>query len=353
VQKLASVIDPPPAFTLHVPHPHSLCCNKHSTISTICYIQIPALFHAIQAPPFSSTLFHLPSLSRNQLDKTSTSTACNKMVKFYSTSYSYDYSFPAVSLAYFLRYPNPHSTHVLSTDVIDREYDPDTQRLTTVRLHLKRSKLPTAILKLLPRSLIGAGEDGDSQSYILETTVVDVKEGWMQAESRNLEWTGVLSVIEKQVFRRHAIESLPKLSPAPDLYSNQLSQKTDVITTVTLQSRIGENLRRRKAQKQAEAEAAEEEAPPAKMGFFKSWAASPMQRSIEVIGLRRAEKSQPKAKEGMTVVLERLRQGGLVAVLEGMRRDRELMFTGGPAWTFPTSTRDDKSPTVNIDVGNE
>ncbi|KAI4724221.1 hypothetical protein E4T49_08046 [Aureobasidium sp. EXF-10728] len=251
------------------------------------------------------------------------------MVKFYSTSYSYDYSFPAVSLAYFLRYPNPYSTHVLSTDVISREYDPDTQRLTTVRLHLKKSKLPPAILKLLPRSIMGGAENGDSQAYILETTVVDVKEGWMEAESRNLEWTGVLSVIEKQVFRRQALESQAKLSAAVDLYGQQPSQRTDVTTTVTLQSRIGENIRRRKAQRQAEAEAIEEEAPPAKLGFFKSWAASPMQRSIEVIGLRRAEKSQPKAKEGMQVVLERLRQGGLVAVLEGMRQDRELMFAGG------------------------
>ncbi|KAI5195897.1 hypothetical protein E4T39_08030 [Aureobasidium subglaciale] len=256
-------------------------------------------------------------------------TACNKMVKFYSTSYSYDYSFPAVSLAYFLRYPNPYSTHVLSTDVISREYDPDTQRLTTVRLHLKKSKLPAAILKLLPRSIMGGAENGDSQAYILETTVVDAKEGWMEAESRNLEWTGVLSVIEKQVFRRKALDSQPKLAASVDLYGQQSSQRTDVTTTVTLQSRIGENIRRRKAQRQAEAEAVEEEAPPAKMGFFKSWAASPMQRSIEVIGLRRAEKSQPKAKEGMKVVLERLRQGGLVAVLEGMRQDRELMFVGG------------------------
>lgn len=275
------------------------------------------------------------------------------MVKFYSSSYSYDYSFPAVSLAYFLRYPNPYSTHVLSTDVISREYDPDTQRLTTVRLHLKRSKLPPAILKLLPRSILGAGDNGDSQSYILETTTVDAKEGWMEAESRNLEWTGVLSVIEKQVFRRQAIESQPRLSATVDSYGQQASQKTDVTTTVTLQSRIGENIRRRKAQKQAEAEAAEEEAPPAKLGFFKSWAASPMQRSIEVIGLRRAEKSQPKAKEGMTVVLERLRQGGLVAVLEGMRQDRELMFDGGQAWTYPNGSVHDKSLIVNIDAGED
>ena len=41
------------------------------------------------------------------------------------------------------------------------------------------------------------------------------------------------------------------------------------------------------------------------------------------MGLKRAHRSQPNAKEGMLVVLERLRTGGLVAVLEGRRRDYE------------------------------
>src|SRR5262249_5738193 len=124
------------------------------------------------------------------------------MVKFYSSNDVYPYSFPAVTLAYFLRYPNPYATHVLSTDTIARHYDPVKQQLTTVRWHLKRSKLPTAVLKLLPKSLLGASAAGDTQSYILEKSVVDIKEGLMDTESRNLEWTGVLSVIERQEFRR-------------------------------------------------------------------------------------------------------------------------------------------------------
>jgi 4-amino-4-deoxychorismate lyase len=124
------------------------------------------------------------------------------MVKFYSSTEQYPYPFPAVTLAYFLRYPNPYSTHVLSTDTIARSFDPETQRLTTIRLHLKRSKLPGAVLKLLPRSLLGASATGDTQSFILEKSVVDVKEGWMDTESRNLEWTGVLSVVERQKFMR-------------------------------------------------------------------------------------------------------------------------------------------------------
>lgn len=242
------------------------------------------------------------------------------MVKFYATSYSYDYSFPAVSLAYFLRYPNPYSTHVVSTDVIERSFDNATQRLTTVRLHLKKSKLPTAVLKLVPRSLMGGNDTGDSQAYILERSVVDIKEGWMHTESRNLEWTGILSVVECQNFTRTSpLPSDSGLSLDP---LKTARESTDVNISVALRSHIGENLRRRRARMAAN------EDEPAKVGFFKSWTTGSIQRSIESIGLRRAEGAQPKAKEGMKVVLERLRQGGLVGVLEGMRRDRELMFAG-------------------------
>ncbi|TKX20912.1 PRELI-like family protein [Elsinoe australis] len=258
------------------------------------------------------------------------------MVKFYSASFGYDYSFPAVSLAYFLRYPNPYSTHVESTDVIERSFDDATQRVTTVRLHLKKSKLPAAVLKILPRSLMGGSEEGDSKAYILERSVVDIKEGWMRTESRNLEWTGVLSVIESQNFKRdgHAIWDVvngqKQITTEPE--------RTGVTTTVALRSHIGENLRRRRA-RMAETAAQNAEDGKERMGFFKSWTTGSIQRSIEAIGLRRAEGAQPKAAEGMKVVLERLRQGGLVAVLDGMRKDRELMFASqaGPNFVPPPS----------------
>ncbi|KAI9690751.1 MAG: hypothetical protein M1820_009848 [Bogoriella megaspora] len=259
------------------------------------------------------------------------------MVKFYSTSYSYDYSFPAVSLAYFLRYPNPYSSHVLSTDILDRSFDPLSQQLKTTRLHLKRSKIPSAVLKILPRSFLGANPNGQSQSFILETSVVDIKDGWMETESRNVEWTGVLSVIEKQVYRRRsgpAIEGFASrvanraAAAAAGEQQLQMSEHTDVDSTVMLQSRLGEarrKKRRREAADRAAAAAAVvdegEEEVPAKQGFFKSWSTGPIQRSIELIAFRRTEGSQPKAKEGMKVVLERLRQGGIMAVLDGMHKD--------------------------------
>ncbi|KAF2084318.1 hypothetical protein K490DRAFT_59740 [Saccharata proteae CBS 121410] len=250
------------------------------------------------------------------------------MVKFYSSSYDYAYPFPAVTLAYFLRYPNPYSTHVISTDTISRHFDPEKQELHTVRLHLKRSKLPSAVLSILPRGLLGASANGDSQSYILERSTVNVKEGWMDTESRNLEFTGVLSVVERQRFSRpessHPFRGCEKTAQSHGLLPLEGDETTDVSTTVTLHSRIGERLRKTRdaAMKSAAPEAVDED-PKEKVSFFRQWSQAGIQRSIESIGLKRAERSQPNAKEGMKIVLQRMRQGGLVAVLDGMRQDRE------------------------------
>lgn len=252
-------------------------------------------------------------------------------MKFFENIFTYDYSFPAVSLAYFLRYPNPYSRHVLTTDVIDRYVDPKTQRLHTTRLHLKRSKVPSGILKLLPKGI--GGSDNSGQSYILETTVVDIKEGWMKTESRNMEWTGILSVVEKQFYQRHpgeeAGQSLDGLS-----MDGKKSEKTTVKTTVTFISRFGQGKllgSRKKAKSTGDQVAeAEEEAP--KRGFFTSLSTAGIQRTIELIGVKRTREAVLKSKQGMNVVLERLRHGGIVGVLEGMRQDREAAFGPDGPW---------------------
>ncbi|KAL6705026.1 hypothetical protein ACN47E_007429 [Coniothyrium glycines] len=273
------------------------------------------------------------------------------MVKFYSSNETYSYPFPAVTLAYFLRYPNPYSTHVLSTDTIARHYDAEAQRLTTIRLHLKRSKLPSAVLKLLPRSFLGASDGGDTQSFILEKSIVDIKEGWMETESRNLEWTGVLSVVERQTFRR-PLESKPwqqgmdasvqrhtgflnfSSSKGGSAKVEDSGETTDVTSSVTLHSHIGETWKKKR---EAAREGAAEDQPQ-KMGFLRAWGTAALQRNIEKIGLTRAQRSQPNAREGMKVVLERMREGGLVGVLEGMRQDREAILAGRPLAVPP---RDD------------
>lgn len=258
------------------------------------------------------------------------------MVKFYSSNYSYDYSFSAVSLAYFLRYPNPYSRHVASTDTIDRRYDPDTQRLTSVRLHLKRSRMPPAVVKLLPKSYLGAAADGSTQSFILETSVVDVNEGWMETESRNLDWNNVLSVIERQTYRRPPLSSATAAEiedfKRTGVIAHMDDEKTDVETSVALKSRIGEQIRKRRARWGEQANSTSvagasesiDDEPSVKQGWFSSWSSGAARSAIEAISLQRTERSQPKAQKGMSVVLARLREGGLEAVFEGMKQDREI-----------------------------
>jgi 4-amino-4-deoxychorismate lyase len=237
------------------------------------------------------------------------------MVKFYESSYSYDYSFPAVTLAYFLRYPNPYSTHVLSTDTISRTIDERTGQLQTTRIHRKSSRLPPAVLKLLPKSVLGNVSGGRSESYILETSTIDVKEGWMRTESKNLDWTGILSVVEKQEYRRQ----IPVEEEHDELGVG--SGTTGVVTTVMFRSRLGDRLRAR-ATRKGESSVVEGEDEPRK-SFLASWSTSGIQRSIEAIASRKTENQLGKSKAGMMVVLERLRRGGLVGVLDGMRKDRE------------------------------
>ncbi|KAI9827324.1 MAG: hypothetical protein M1826_006429 [Phylliscum demangeonii] len=281
------------------------------------------------------------------------------MVKVYENRYSYDYPFPAVTLAYFLRYPNPYSKHVLSTDVIDSYVDPFTSRLHTVRLHLKRSRIPPAVLKLLPRSILGSMGTHGGQSYILESSIVDVKEGWMQTESKNMEWTGVLSVVENQVYSRSSLERATDDGRLDPSFTSALPDgpaRTDVQTTITFRSRLGEGRLARQMKPPSGASPSmssdgDEEEATARKGLFSSWSRSSMQRSIELISLRRTRDHLSKSTDGMKIVLERLRKGGVVGVLEGMKRDREAAFGQEGRWrrTWRKGIQDDQEEALSVD----
>lgn len=139
----------------------------------------------------------------------------------------------------------------------------------------------------------------------------------MKTESKNLDWTGILSVVERQQYERRV----------PDDESDDFSVgagTTGVVTTVMFRSRLGDRLRARARKGETSAADADDEVP--KRGFLANWSTSGIQRSIEAIASRKTENQLGNSKEGMKIVLERLRNGGLVGVLEGMRKDRELVL---------------------------
>ncbi|KAI5925156.1 MSF1-domain-containing protein [Camillea tinctor] len=266
------------------------------------------------------------------------------MVLTHTTNHTYSHPFPTVTLAFFLRYYspqlNPFSSHVLSTDTISSHVDPATGRLHTTRLHLKKSRMPSAVMKLLPSSVTGGA--GDKSSYVLETSVVDIKEGWMQTESRNLNFTGVLSVIEQQ---RYATSPPEQTAPTAYIESGEaayaaatdtstpittttpvvaamprsLSPNTYVTTTFSYRSTLGSSKKPDRSVL-AYTDNGDEGGSRRFGGWISGWGANRIQRSIESIASNKTDDHLIKSRDGMRIVLERLRNNGVVAVLRELRR---------------------------------
>lgn len=112
-------------------------------------------------------------------------------MKWYSQSFSYDDPWSTVALAYFLRYPNPHASHILSCDVISRTPTPE-GTLRTSRLILKRGILP----KWAPRGIISRAE-----SWVIEESEVDPENKTVKCVTRNLDHVKVLQVVESVVLK--------------------------------------------------------------------------------------------------------------------------------------------------------
>lgn len=107
-------------------------------------------------------------------------------MKFFSQTFTYDDPWPIVSLAFFLRYPNPYASHVISCDVVARE---PTERgtLRTTRLLLKRGALP----RWAPKGIVSRTE-----SWILEESEVDPFGRTVHCTTRNLDHIKVMQATE-------------------------------------------------------------------------------------------------------------------------------------------------------------
>lgn len=107
-------------------------------------------------------------------------------MKFFSQTFTYDDPWPIVSLAFFLRYPNPYAAHVISCDVVARE---PTERgtLRTTRLLLKRGALP----RWAPKGIVSRTE-----SWIIEESEVDPFGRTVHCSTRNLDHVKVMQATE-------------------------------------------------------------------------------------------------------------------------------------------------------------
>ena len=109
------------------------------------------------------------------------------MVKFYESSTVFQYNWQQVAQAFWKRYPNPHSSHVLSEDTIFREVKDN--KLYTKRILTKTNRVPKWGERFISNAKVG----------IIEESIVDPQTQTLTTYTRNVGYTKVMSVVEKVV----------------------------------------------------------------------------------------------------------------------------------------------------------
>ena len=103
-------------------------------------------------------------------------------------------SWSIVALAFFLRYPNPYASHVISCDVISRDHTP-LGSLVTTRLILKKGAMP----RWFPKGIVSRAE-----SWVIEESEVDPYGKVVRCVTKNLDHVKVMQVEESICFAQNA-----------------------------------------------------------------------------------------------------------------------------------------------------
>ncbi|XP_030643849.1 PRELI domain-containing protein 1, mitochondrial-like [Chanos chanos] len=115
------------------------------------------------------------------------------MVKYFFNETDIKSKWDHVFSAFWQRYPNPFSTHVLTEDVVFRKVTEDHQ-LVTRRLLTKTNRLPRWAERFFPTNL-------SRSVYILEDSVVDPINKRLTTYTWNLNHTTLMTVRERCVFQ--------------------------------------------------------------------------------------------------------------------------------------------------------
>uniref|UniRef100_A0A3Q3J1J7 PRELI/MSF1 domain-containing protein n=1 Tax=Monopterus albus TaxID=43700 RepID=A0A3Q3J1J7_MONAL len=97
-----------------------------------------------------------------------------------------------VLAAFWRRYPNPYSTHVLTEDVLYREVTPSNHLLSR-RLLTKTNRLPGWAEHVFPRHMARA-------VYVLEDSIVDPHAHTLITKTWNLNHNKLMTVVERCLF---------------------------------------------------------------------------------------------------------------------------------------------------------
>jgi len=136
------------------------------------------------------------------------------MVHFFSQSITYDHNWATVNHGVWQKYPNPHSGHVVSVDVLDRSVDPVTGILRTERVLGCKQAAPRWVVKLL---------GGSDDAFVREVSFVDPRTSRTTVTSVNLSLSQYITVLETITYEPSA---------------SHPTSKTDFRQTAEIQSRM-------------------------------------------------------------------------------------------------------------------
>ncbi|XP_033940293.1 PRELI domain containing 1b [Pseudochaenichthys georgianus] len=118
------------------------------------------------------------------------------MVKYFCSNADIRSTWDHVVAAFWQRYPNPFSTHVLTEDVVYREVTADHQLLSR-RLLMKTNRLPRWAERIFPSGMSRC-------VYIIEDSIVDPVNRKLTTYTWNLNHTTLMSVEERCIFQDSA-----------------------------------------------------------------------------------------------------------------------------------------------------
>ncbi|KAG2155470.1 PRELI-like family-domain-containing protein [Suillus clintonianus] len=188
-------------------------------------------------------------------------------MKFFSQSFLYDDPWSIVSLAFFLRYPNPYAAHVISCDVIDR-HQTESGSLLTTRLILKRGALP----RWAPQGIISRAE-----SWVIEESEVDPFGKVVRCRTKNLDHVKVMQVEETQLFEQNEEGYVSLIRHTRPALTAVSSSRTVQTTEAYITSKFG-------------------------------WG---MTKRIESHGLARFKAHVQRSRQGVSLILDLIRQARL------------------------------------------
>ncbi|KAI8882554.1 MSF1-domain-containing protein [Backusella circina FSU 941] len=113
------------------------------------------------------------------------------MVKIYQHSYIYDHDWETVTMASWMKYPNPMAPHIQSVDMLECSVDKEGV-LRTKRLIVKTGVLPS----WFPKRIVNS-----NSACIIEETMVNPHTKVMITSSVNLNHTKILTVEECQTIK--------------------------------------------------------------------------------------------------------------------------------------------------------